>query len=139
MKWFILGIVGLSGGFMVSAGVFALITSTGLMSRLAGKTHTGKYVRLYEDAVILGGSIFNALYVFKASHDFPVVPAKCAIGVSSFFTGIFVGCLAVSLAEALKATAIFSRRIKLSTGLSFVVLSAALGKMVGALIHFFAL
>ena len=53
--------------------------------------------------------------------------------------GIFVGCLAISLAEALNATAIFARRMKLAVGLSFIVLSVALGKGVGALIYFFSM
>lgn len=124
---------------MVSAGVFALITSTGLMSRLAGKTHTGDKVRLYEDAVMLGGSVFNALYVFQVSFGFADLPSKWGIGIFAVFAGIFVGCLAISLAEALKATAIFSRRVRLSSGLSFIVLAAALGKMVGAITQFFFL
>lgn len=139
MKYLLLGITGISGGLVVSAGVFALITSTGMMSRLAGKTHTGEKARMYENAVIFGGAIFNALYVLKISQIFPVWLAKGMIAFFAFFSGIFVGCLAVSLAEALKSTAIFSRRIKLSTGLSFVVLSVGIGKMIGAMIQFFIL
>jgi stage V sporulation protein AB len=50
--------------------------------------------------------------------------------------GIFVGCLAVSLAEALNGTAIFSRRVKLKYGLNFIILSVALGKMMASLIQF---
>lgn len=137
MSYVLLGIIGLGGGLIIAAGEFALITTIGIMPRLAGKTHTGKYVRLYEDAVVAGGSIWNALYVFEATINPDITIAKLCMGIGAGFAGVFVGCLAVSLAEALKATAIFSRRIKLSNGISFVVLSAAIGKMVGALIHFF--
>lgn len=137
MSFVILAIIGLGGGLIVSAGEFALITTIGIMPRLAGKTHTGKYVRLYEDAVVLGGTLWNAMYVYQVTINPGMTLAKWGLGTGAIFAGMFIGCLAVSLAEALKATAIFSRRIKLSTGLSFIVLSAALGKMFGALIHFF--
>lgn len=137
MNFFILGIIGLAGGFITSGGVFALITSIGLMPRLIGKTHTGRYGRLYEDMVMAGGSIFNTLYAFEVKFNTPLSVAKWSMGIFGIFSGIFVGCLAVSLAEALNSTAIFSRRIKLSTGLSFIVLAAALGKMAGAFIQFF--
>lgn len=139
MRYFLLGLIGLSGGLIISAGVFALIVSTGLMSRLAGKTHTGKHVRIYEDAVVFGGAIFNALYVSQVSYIFSENIAKWVMGVGALFSGIFIGCLAVSLAEALKSTTIFGRRMKLSTGLSFIVLSAGIGKLAGALLQFFVL
>ena len=54
----------------------------------------------------------------------------------SLAQGIFVGCLAVSLAEALNATAIFARRVKLKVGLSFVILAVAVGKVLAAVIQF---
>ena len=52
-------------------------------------------------------------------------------------TGIFVGCLAVALAEALNGTAIFARRAKLQMGLSFIVLSVAVGKVLASLLQFY--
>ena len=52
-------------------------------------------------------------------------------------SGIFVGCLAVALAEALNGTAIFARRAKLQMGLSFTVLSVAVGKVLASLLQFY--
>ena len=40
----LLGLVGLSAGFAVAGGLFALIIALGVVSRFAGKTHTAKYV-----------------------------------------------------------------------------------------------
>ena len=51
LKQILLVIIGLSGGYIVAGGIFALITSVGLMARLAGKTHTGKYVKIYESCI----------------------------------------------------------------------------------------
>ena len=60
-------------------------------------------------------------------------PLLAAFGLS---VGIFVGCLVMSLAETLKALPIFSRRIRLASGLPFAVLSIALGKLLGSLVFF---
>ena len=51
--------LGLGAGTVVAGGVFALITSIGFMARLAGKTHTGKYAKIYESCVVLGGTFGN--------------------------------------------------------------------------------
>lgn len=131
-----LAITGISGGALVAAGVFALITSTGVMTRMIGKTHTGNHIRLYETMVISGGIWWNIFWVFSIYFNLSVPLSNALEVIVGTCQGIFVGCLAVSLAEALNATAIFARRIKLKTGLSFVILAAAIGKMLGSLIQF---
>ena len=55
----ILAITGIGAGFIISAGVFALITSTGIITRFADKTHTAKSIQLYETIVIAGGIPFQ--------------------------------------------------------------------------------
>ena len=52
-KQLLLAVIGLSSGIVVSGGLFSFIASLGVISDLADRTHTGKYVRLYEDAVVL--------------------------------------------------------------------------------------
>lgn len=47
-KYIILGLTAFGGGSVISAAVFALIASTGVITRMAGKTHTGKHVTKYE-------------------------------------------------------------------------------------------
>lgn len=136
LKYVLLAITGLSGGAMVSAGVFALITSTGVMTRMAGKTHTAKYVRLYETMVIVGGTWWNIFWVFSINFNLPTIAHTILQVIMGVCQGIFVGCLAVSLAEALNATAIFARRAKLKTGVSFIILSAAIGKIIASMIQF---
>lgn len=132
IKQLLMGIFGISSGFIVAGGVFALITAIGVLPRMAGKTHTGKHAKLYEDFVILGGTVGNILTVYKPDIPFGSV----FVTMFGLFAGIFVGCLATSLAESLNTTAIFTRRINLKVGISFIVLSLALGKTIGALFHF---
>lgn len=136
IKYIVMALTAFGGGAVISAAVFALIASTGVITRMAGKTHTAKHVRTYETAVVIGGILWNVIWVFSVR-----IPLKAEIYqslqfVMSFAQGIFVGCLAVSLAEALNATAIFARRVKLKVGLSFVILAVAVGKVLASVIQF---
>lgn len=136
IKYIVMALTAFGGGTVISAAVFALIASTGVITRMAGKTHTAKHVRTYETAVVIGGILWNVIWVFSVR-----IPLKAEIYQSlqfimSLAQGIFVGCLAVSLAEALNATAIFARRVKLKVGLSFVILAVAVGKVLASVIQF---
>ncbi len=133
IKEVLMGVTGLGAGALVSAGVFALISSIGLIPRMAGKTHTGSYVIWYEMAVLFGGTLGNVMNIFEIS-----VPLGVA-GLIFFgtFAGIFVGCLATSLAEAVGATAIFSRRVKLHKGMGAIILCVAIGKMAASILFFY--
>lgn len=132
IKWCLLAFFGLASGVLVSAGVFALITSIGLIPRMAGKSHTGAYVKKYENAVLFGGILGNILNIFKIHIGMGSI-ITTAFGL---FSGIFVGCLATSLAESLNATAVFARRMKLHTGIGYIVLSVAVGKALASLLYF---
>lgn len=132
-KDILFAIVGLGSGFIVAAGVFALVSSVGVITRMAGVTHTGKYVRLYEDSVVLGATAGNILSVY----NFKLPVGVAGISIYGICAGIYVGVLALSLAESINATAIFSRRAMLEKGLAFIVLSIALGKGLGAFLMFF--
>ena len=131
----ILAITGIGAGFIISAGVFALITSTGIITRFADKT--AKSIQLYETIVIAGGILWNIFWIMESHFKFTGQPAKIFQGIMGLCQGIFVGCLAVALAEALNGTAIFARRAKLQMGLSFIVLSVAVGKVLASLLQFY--
>jgi stage V sporulation protein AB len=128
----ILAITGIGAGFIISAGVFALITSTGIITRFADKTHTAKSIQLYETIVIAGGILWNIFWIMESHFKFTGQPAKIFQGIMGLCQGIFVGCLAVALAEALNGTAIFARRAKLQMGLSFIVLSFVHSKVLSS-------
>lgn len=133
IKEILLGISGLAAGTLVAAGVFALITSIGVIPRMADKSRTGSYVKSYETAVILGGIWGNLLNIYKIPFPFTAV----SLAIFGIFSGMFVGCLATSLAESLNTTAIFSRRVKLHRGMGVIILCAAFGKMIASLMFFY--
>lgn len=142
-----LGILGVSAGVLVSAGVFTVLLSVGLVPRFAGKTHTGRHIFLYEEMIVLGTLAGDFLSIFvreksaglqEMAHLGPVVRAAAPTALSLFglFAGIFVGCLALAIAEMLDSIPILTRRIGFRHGLGLMVLAVALGKLAGSLLYF---
>jgi len=129
----ILALLGLVAGFAVSAGTFAFIIALGVIPRMIGKSNTAKTLFAYETTVFFGGLIGNILSVFP---DISIPFGRWLLVVYGLGAGIFVGCIAVSLAEILNTFPIVFRRAKLSIGLEWVLTFMALGKMTGALFYF---
>ena len=127
----ILGIVGLSSGFAVAGGMFAFLIALGVVSRFAGKTHTAKYILYYEDAAAIGGILGNLVSIYA----FPVPVGMAGVVSFGLFSGIFTGAWAMALTEIVDAVPIFSRRIRLKTGLPWIILSMALGRTAGSLVY----
>lgn len=125
-------LVGFGAGAVISGAVFAFITVIGVVPRLAQKTGTQQYVRLYEDAIIIGGIFGTLTGIFQ--FYLPIgYPGVVLVGVC---IGIFVGCLAASLAEVLNVIPIMARRGRLIKGMFFFVLAIALGKLFGSLVYY---
>lgn len=151
MKTLFLILIGASYGMLSSAGVFTVLVAVGLVPRFAGKTHTSKRVVLYEEMVIFGTLTGCVLSIFSRYCRFGAwwqarFPEKMAlwngIGVFSqavygLFAGMFIGCLALAIAEMLDSIPILTRRISFRHGIGLVVLSMAVGKLCGSLIYFF--
>ena len=132
LKYMLLILIGVRSGFVISGAVFAFIASIGIVPRLASKTRTEKFAPLYEETIALGG-LFGALlnflplrFNFKWYYFLPFW----------FCNGIFIGCLAVCLAEVMDVVPIMARRIRLKTGIRLFVFALAVGKMVGAITYF---
>lgn len=128
-----LGIVGLSSGFAVAGGMFALLIALGVVSRFAGKTHTAKYIFYYEDAAAIGG-IFGNLF---SIYQFPIPVGMAGVVLFGLCAGIFTGAWSMALTEIVDAVPIFSRRIRLKKGMPWIILSMALGRSAGALIYYY--
>lgn len=126
-------VIGICSGVAIAGGVFALITKVGVITQLADVTKTTAHVTTYEMAVLAGALCGNYLTVFPVALSLPT----WVMGIFGIFSGIFTGCLATALAEALNVTAVFTRRLRLHTGIAWIVLAMALGKVFGSLIYFF--
>lgn len=132
VKQILLAIVGLSGGVVVSAGLFALIVEIGVISDFADRTHTADHILLYEDCTALGGILGNLIFLFKWPIPFQTV----ALPLFGLLSGVFVGCWAMGLAEILNVFPIFIRRIKIVRCTTAFVISIAVGRGAGALLYF---
>lgn len=128
----LLVLIGLAAGCLVSAGIFAFLTAIGLLQRLAAKTCTASKARLYEDCIVLGGTFGNLLFLY----ELPVPGGAILAALAGLCYGIFIGCLVMSLAETLDAFPILCRRLRLSCGLPWLIVSLALGKSLGSFLYY---
>ena len=131
IKKILMCLISFSSGTIVSASVLAFIAALNIVSRLADRTNTTKYIRVYEVVISIAG--FIASFYGFISIYIPI-PAWF-ICIYSFALGIFVGCLAISLVEILNVIPIFAKRFNVKKGLSYFMFSIAIGKCLGALIH----
>ena len=132
-KELLLAVIGLSSGAIVSGGLFSFIASLGVVSVFADRTHTGSNVSLYEDAIILGGSLGNLFWIYQIQ----MTNELWLLIFFGLFSGIFVGCWSMALAEVLNIFPIFIRRVKMVKCIPYIILSIAIGKGAGALLFFF--
>lgn len=152
-KQIFMGVCGLSFGLLASAGVFTVLVSVGLIPRFAGKMHVAKKVFALEEAVIFGTICGGALSVFSRGGGMGrFVLERQLFGSGTLeiwkwigygiltaggvFAGMFVGCLALAIAEMLNSIPIFARRIGFRHGLGVAITAAACGKLLGSLIYF---
>lgn len=153
-KQILLGVIGVSSGLIVSAGVFTVLISVGLIPRFAGKMHVARKIFVLEEMVVFGtlfGGFFSVfsdwgmIGAFVREHE--IFGSRATDGVWNLigtvfllvfgvFAGIFVGCLALAIAEMLNTIPIFARRIGFRHGLGIAILAVALGKLVGSLVYF---
>lgn len=154
LKQMFLALIGGSAGLIVSAGVFTVLISVGLIPRFAGKMHVADKVFVLEEMVICGtlaGSFFSiysrlamigtfvrehALFGVEATEGVWRLAGTLIQIIFGLFAGIFVGCLALAIAEMLNTIPVFARRIGFRHGLGIAILSVAMGKLIGSIIYF---
>ena len=161
-KELFLAFCGLSFGLLSSAGVFTVFSAVGLVPRFAGKTHSAKEILLYENMIVAGTIIGGAMSIWPERMEQVLVGLENLVGAENFagvenlvrpplffqitrvsgqlvfglFSGMFVGCFALSIAEMLDSIPIFTRRISFRKGIGLAVCSVAAGKLCGALFYF---
>lgn len=133
-KTIFLCFVGLCSGITIASGVVAFIISLGIVPRYAGITKTADRVQLYEDSSVLGAVLGNLWYLYQGKLPFGTI----GLAVYGIFSGIFLGSWIVALGEVVDIYAILVRRMGLVKGIGLVILSMAVGKVIGSLYFFFA-
>ena len=133
-----LSVIAFLAGAGVSAGVFAFVLVIGVVPRILRCS--------IENVMICGVVAGNISSVLDTAYNLgfanmPKVPVSniCGniiIAIFGLCVGIFVGCIAVALAEILHTFPIIYKRMKLRAGLGIIVISMAIGKALGALYYF---
>lgn len=137
LKQILMAGIGICSGFFVAVSVFIVMIMLGLIPRFAAKTHTGKEVYWYEEVVAFAVIISGNLSVYD-SLQFPLQGALGTILLIAYgvFSGMFVGSLALTLAELLKGIPILARRGHFMKGATQIIWAVAIGKMCGSLFYF---
>ncbi len=133
IRYLFLEFFGLVSGMTIAAGTFAFIMIIGVVPRLVGKCHRAAGTMLFEN-MIISGAIIGCIWSL-----FPDVRIPFGHVTLLFFglsAGIFVGCIALALAEILDTYPILFRRLHMKQGLVPIVFSVAIGKMCGAFYYF---
>jgi len=124
-------LIGLGAGAVISAGVFAFITALGIVPRLIERSKTQKHVGFYENSIIFGGIVGTILTFWPIS----IPLGKIGLIIAGLATGAFVGSLIVALAEFINVLPIMNRRLKLSGGIAFILITLGLGKTIGSILY----
>ena len=113
-------VTGIASGLVTATGLFALISSIGLINRYADVTNTKEHILLYEEMIIAG-----------AGHT-----GIAGLLIYGFVAGIFIGTFLLCLAETVKALPILTHRLCIKKGIGFIIMFIAVGKCVGHLIYY---
>ena len=100
-------------GIVISGAVYAFIAMIGVVPRLAHKTKSARYIRLYEEFIIMGG-IAGTLAMFV---NYRISIGNMGAAIMGLAEGIFFGVLAICLTEVLNVIPILIKRCGLKAGL----------------------
>ena len=135
----LLGAIGLCFGTLAASGVLTVLLAVGLMPRYAGRVHEAKHIVLFENMIILGtmcGTFVTLFGVYVDGNGLGLL-GSILQSLYGMFSGIFVGTLALAIAEMLDALPIFFRRARITSGVGVIIAAVALGKMIGAFLYFY--
>ena len=140
LKSLFLILVGISSGLGVAAGTFAFLFIIRIIPRMIQKAGLEHKI-IYLENMIFRGVLFGTiltLFSWKKKWLFEIL-GKTLLTIFGMSAGIFVGCLAVALAEILDTFPIFFRRLNIKDEFGETLLFVmAIGKMLGSLFFFFA-
>jgi len=131
MSYFLLILIGFSGGLVVGGAVAAFITVLGVITRIVEIVKTKKYLSLYKISILAGILMSTLLYLF---------PVKVQLtGYILIFVGlcmgIFVGMIASALAEVLNIIPLIEKSLRIGKWIYVIIFALIAGKTIGSLIY----
>ncbi|OIJ10721.1 stage V sporulation protein AB [Anaerobacillus alkalilacustris] len=131
LNYFIVVIIGLSGGLAVGSGLVAFLTVLGIVPRLTQLTKTKNYIKFYEWGVVTG-AVTGSWFSLREPHfQFP----SFLLIIIGGFAGAFVGMLAAALTEVLNVFPILAKRVGVEGKIIYLLVAIVFGKVIGSLFH----
>lgn len=138
LKSLFLILVGLCSGTGIAAGTFAFLLVIRVIPRMVQKAKLEHKI-IYIENIVFRGLLFGtilSLFSWKKKWIFTLL-GRSILTIFGLSAGIFVGCLAVALAEILDTFPIFFRRLHMKESFAkWMILVMAMGKMIGSLFFF---
>lgn len=133
-------VAGFGAGTGVAAGTFAFLVVIRVIPRLVQKAKLEHKIIYIENIVFRGvlfGTVFS-LFSWKKKWLFTLL-GRSVLTLFGLSAGIFVGCLAIALAEILDTFPVFFRRLHIPERVGpILIFIMAMGKMLGSLFFFLA-
>lgn len=131
-------LVGLCSGTGIAAGTFAFLFVIRVIPRMVQKAKLEHKIIFMENMVFRGimfGTLLS-LFSWKKKWLFTIL-GRSILTIAGLSAGIFVGCIAVALAEILDTFPIFFRRLHLKDDMGMIMIFVmAAGKIIGSLFFF---
>lgn len=91
------------------------------------RTNTANHTALLENGIVIGGIVGNLYSLLQFRLPITVV----GMVIIGLFWGLYVGCLAMAIAETLNVIPYFISKSKIKMGISGIIIAIALGKGCG--------
>ena len=129
---------GICAGIGVSAGTFAFLLVIHVVPRIIQKAGLRHKTIAIENSIIRGVLFGTAFSLFSWTNTWLLmIPGQILVLLFGLSAGVFVGAVAVALAEILDTFPIFFQRLRLRDEAALVQICVmALGKSLGALFYF---
>lgn len=131
IEYFLIVVIGLSGGIAVGGGYVAFLAVLGVIPRLAQLTKSGHRIQCFEWAVI-GGSLVGA---WCSLRDITFFASQYWLIPLGLLCGTFIGLLAAALTEVLNVLPILAKRVGVEGEIVILLVALVLGKVIGSLFH----
>lgn len=135
LKSILLIVLGFLAGTGISAGTFAFLLVIGVVPRMIRTSKLKNKIILLEN-VIVAGIVTGTFLSYWHGEILAGLIGNLLVICFGAGAGVFVGCIAVALAEILDTFPIIFRRMNLSGGLEAVMFAMAFGKMAGSFFYF---
>jgi stage V sporulation protein AB len=124
-------VIGFAGGLLVGGGMAALFTLLQIVPRLLQVARCRSAIR-WMPIGIMGGSVAAVMVSLGWMR---LDPGKAVLLIAAVLMGVFVGMLAMALAEALQMLTITVKHGAIARAAILLIIAMAGGKLVGSVLY----